>query len=166
MQAFLPHSSRSAILASCSEVANICDSLGVTRCGAAKWVNYIKKTPHHALVLITLFLKFCDIYYIKKHSPRILQLQNTMADSTYVYDGEEFPIPDAPLFTRPEPDMIFGDDICIHLNTAMKDAMRAAWNGWEAAVLCKSQELEDYYMRLINLIGASNAKLAKIAKSK
>jgi len=90
---------------------------------------------------------------------------NTVWENEDFVPGADFD-PEVTLLKRPQEETVFSDVIAIEFNNAMEDALRAAWNGWDAAVRLQTPELEDYYMRMINLLGATKAKLRKLVKTK
>jgi len=83
-----------------------------------------------------------------------------MADTTYTYNGENFPRPTHSVVGRPSD--IMSDNFAVNIAIHLKDDIHAAWNGWELACKYEDEALQDYYMKYIRLLGETLAKIKKL----
>jgi len=83
-----------------------------------------------------------------------------MADTTYTYDGEDFPRPTVAVVGRPN--NIMSDNFNSTLVSQLKEQIHAAWNGWESACRFEDEDLQGVYMKYIRLLGDTLEKIKKI----
>jgi len=84
----------------------------------------------------------------------------TPIDSTYTYDGEEFPTTDRiirPIATTP-----VVDDLRATLLGNLMDGIHAAWNGWEQACKFEDEGMQSYYMKYVITLQHTMDKIKKI----
>jgi len=82
-----------------------------------------------------------------------------LENSPYVHEG---PVNRDFQITRPKPETVFQDLIVIEMVELLDDSLRATWNGWESAVTLEDEDKQNYYMKLINILGETKRKLRKL----